>query len=280
MADMTDVANALVGIIAAAVYPAGTSQPPVGGVQAKIYQGWPSPADLQADLAATPSIAHVSVWPTDKTSVTTRRAPEWQQLIAPAPTLTATVTGATITMGGTVSIPQAVALIIDGKDYAYGVQANDTLNTIAAALAALVVVDQPASAAGAVLTIPNAHARIARIVANGTSAAEVARELRVFTVSIWANCFGNREPLAKVIGPVLAALNHLSMPDGTGATVNYAGSRQIDTEQRQGIYRRDIDLAIEYGTIVTRTDTTVEIIQTRPSVVVNSTATASPIINT
>lgn len=280
MADMTDVADVLVGIIAAAVYPNGTAQPPAGGVQAKIYQGWPAPAALNADLAK--QIANITVWPTDKTKVTTRRAPEWQLIAPPAPTLVATVTGAakTVTLSGTVTIPQAVCLIVDGKDYAYGVQAGDTLASIATALDNLVSVDQSATAVGAVLTIPNSHTLVARVVANGTSAAEVARELRVFTVSIWADCFDHREPLSKVVGPALAALTHLTLPDGTGATVDYAGSRQVDTEQRQGIYRRDIDLAIEYGTIVTRTDTSVEIVQVRPSVVVNSTASSSPIINT
>jgi hypothetical protein len=277
MADMTEVADVLVGIVAAAVYPNGTGQPPAGGVQAKIYQGWPDPAQLQTDLAA--QIAHVSVWPTPKTKITTRRMPEWQQLVAPAPTLVAVVAGTSFTLSGTVSTPQAVALIIDGKDYAYGVQVADTLATIATALAALINVDQPASAVGAVVTIPDSHQVVARIVANGVSAKEVSRESRIFTVSIWADCFDRRDALAKVIQPVLADLTRLDLPDGTDATVELAGSAQVDSEQKQGIYRRDIDLAIDYPTIVTRTDTTVQIVQTRPSVVVNASVNALPVIN-
>lgn len=260
MADLTDVATALVGILAAAVYPNGTGQAPAGGVQAKIYQGWPDPAQLKTDLAK--HIAHISVWPTAKTKITTRHNPEWQQIIAPAPTLVATVgaVGKTITLTGTVSVPQAVAIVIDGKDYAYGVQATDTLATIAASLAALVSNDQAATVAAGVITIPNAHSIGAHVVANGTSAAEVARELRVFTVSIWASCFDEREPLARVVTPALASLTHLTLADNTGSTVDYAGSRQIDIEQRQGIFRREIDLAIEYATIATRTDTTVGLV--------------------
>lgn len=260
MADMTDVADALVGIIAAAVYPNGTSQPPVGGVQAKIYQGWPEPGALKADLLK--KIAHVSVFPSPSVKVTTRRVPEWQELIAPAPTLAALVVGNSITLSGTVALPQAVALIIDGQDFAYGLQAGDTLNSVASSLAALVNAVQPASAAGPVVTIPDAIRLVARIVANGTSAKEVAREQRIFKVSIWADCFENREPLAKVITPVLADLTRLTMPDGTVATCEYAGSVQVDNEQMQGIFRRDISVSIDYGTIVTRTDTQVEIVQT------------------
>ncbi|CAN7328838.1 hypothetical protein LJR084_001919 [Variovorax sp. LjRoot84] len=277
MADMTEVADVLVGLIAAAVYPNGIGQPPAGGVQAKIYQGWPDPGQLQTDLAA--HIAHVSVFPSDKVKITTRRMPEWQQLVAPAPTLAAEVVGTDITLSGTISTPQAVALIIDGKDYAYGAQAGDTLSSIAAALAAQVAVDQAATSVGPVISIPGAHRLVARIVANGTSAKEVSREARIFTVSIWADCFDRREPLAKVITPVLADLTHLSLPDGTDATVEYMGSRQIDTEQKHGIYRREIDLSIDYPTIVTRTDTTVQIVQTRPYVVVNASVNALPVIN-
>lgn len=277
MADMTDVADVLVGLITAAIYPNGTSQPPVGGVQAKIYQGWPDPATLASDLAA--KVAHISVFPTAQEKVTTRRMPEWQQLNAPAPTLTATVAGTQVTIGGTVSTPQAVDLIVDGQDYAYAVQAGDTLASIASALAALVNAKQPASAAGAVITVPGSHKILARVVSSGTSGREVALEERVFRISVWADCFDRREPLAKAIQPMLADLSHLTMPDNTSAIASYAGSQQIDTEQKQGIYRRDINLTVEYSTVLTRTDTTVGIVQIHPAIVVGSGSVALPTTN-
>lgn len=262
MADLTEVADALVTLLAATIYPNGTERPSPSGVNAKVYQGWPDPAKLTEDLPR--HIAHVSVFPGAE-KITTRRMPEWQEVTAPAPTLTAAAVGTSITLAGTVTVPQAVCLIVDGQDFAYGLQASDTLASIAAALAALVNVSQPASAAGPVVSIPGAHRVIARVVANGTSAKEVAREARVFTVSIWAGCYDDREPLAKFIGPVLAELVRLDLPDGTQGEVTYAGSRQIDTEQRQGIYRREVMLTVEYPTIVTRTDNQVGIVQTNLS---------------
>jgi hypothetical protein len=277
MADMTDVADALVGIILAAVYPFGTGQPPAGGVPAKIYQGWPEPQKLKADLAA--KIANVSVFPSANVKITTRHFPEWQQLVAPAPTITATAAATTVTLAGAVTLPQAVCLIVDGQDFAYGLQAGDTLTSIAATLAALVNASQPASAAGAVITIPAARRIAARVVANGTSAKEVAREQRVFTVSIWADCFDNREPLAKVITPALANLTRLNLPDGTVATCEYAGSQQIDSEQMQGVFRRDVSVSIDYGTIVTRTDNQVGIVQTNLSALVLETNVPIKTIN-
>ncbi len=280
MADMTEVADALVGIITAAIYPNGVNSAPIAGIGAlgaKIYQGWPAPAALQVD--GQRHIANISVWPSPQEKITTRRAAEWVQITAPAPTLTASVAGQAITLGGTVSRPQAAALIIDGKDYAYGIQAADTLATIAATLAAMVNADQAATSAGAVITIPGAKRIVARIVANGTSAKEVARESRVFIISIWAGCFDERDPLARVLQPLLADLTRITLPDGTVAISLYAGSSNVDSEQKQGIYRRDISLAIEYPTIVTRQDTTVQIVQIRPAVEINGTSSPLPISN-
>lgn len=277
MADLTDVANALVAVCAATIYPNGTAQAPAGGVQAKIYQGWPDPAALQSDLLA--HIAHVTVFPAMQERVTTRRIPDWQPIAAATPTIFPTVSGTTISLSGVVSTPQVVALLVDGKDCAYSVSASDTLATIATALAKLIAASQPASATGAVVTVPGSHKIVARIVSQGMSAAEVALECRMFTVSVWADCYDRREPLAKLLTPALAALIRLAMPDGGGATVEYAGSTQVDTEQRNGIYRRDIKLSIEYATIATRTDTTVGIVQVRPVEVINSFLVSLPITN-
>lgn len=278
MADETDIANALVKSISTVIYPFGTASPPVGGVHAKVYQGWPDPLGMKADFGKR--VAHISIFPSPQVKITTRRMPEWEQVVAPAPTLAAAVAGQAITLSGVVSTPQAVALIIDGQDYAYGVRDTDTLASIAASLTLQVSADRQATSAGAVMTIPNAKRLIARIVANGTSAKEVARELRTFKVSIWAACHDDREALAKLLKPLLADLTRMTMADGSTATIEYAGSQQVDSEQKQGIYRRDIDLAIEYATIVTRQDTTVQIVQVRPSVGIDQTSVPLPIINT
>ena len=61
MADITDVSNALVTVIAGIVYPNGTSQPSITGVPVLVYQGWPDAVQLRADLAA--GKVHVSVYP-------------------------------------------------------------------------------------------------------------------------------------------------------------------------------------------------------------------------
>jgi hypothetical protein len=76
MADMTEVADALVCIIAAALYPNGITKPSPSGVNAKVYQGWPEPGKLQVDLPA--SIDHVTVFPRPGDKVTFVGAGQWQ----------------------------------------------------------------------------------------------------------------------------------------------------------------------------------------------------------
>ncbi len=61
MADMTDVADALVGVIVALAYPDGMGQPSATSAPVKVYQGWPNPDTLERDLAA--GGVHVSVYP-------------------------------------------------------------------------------------------------------------------------------------------------------------------------------------------------------------------------
>ncbi|HEX7854447.1 MAG TPA: hypothetical protein VF503_12200 [Sphingobium sp.] len=68
MADMTDVGEALVAVVAGAAYPTGTSQPSVIDAPVMVYQGWPDPKTLEADLKA--GKVHVSVFPTQKQQIT------------------------------------------------------------------------------------------------------------------------------------------------------------------------------------------------------------------
>jgi hypothetical protein len=77
MADVADVAAALVNIIAALVYPNGITQPSVTGDPILIYQGWPNPTALSADLASNK--VHISVFPRpgDKTSTTISGDMDW-----------------------------------------------------------------------------------------------------------------------------------------------------------------------------------------------------------
>jgi hypothetical protein len=68
MADVSEVADGLVQIVAAAAYPNGTSQPSIGACDIMVYQGWPNPQTLDADMAA--GKVHISVFPRPGDTIT------------------------------------------------------------------------------------------------------------------------------------------------------------------------------------------------------------------
>lgn len=169
MADMTDVANALVTLCTGIIYPSGTSSPSITGAPVKIYQGWPNADQLARDLAA--GTFHVSIFPTRTSKVTD------------------------VTMGD-----------MEWEDEA----SNGT---------------------------------------QGTSDRELRREVRQFQISVWANCFDGRDPLAKALDAGLGAITRLALADGTIAFPSYAGSVQNDEAQKAGIYRRDLMYSVNYATL-------------------------------
>lgn len=264
MAGLADVSAALVARIAQIVYPNGTSQPSITGQPVKIYGGWPVPGVLEKDLKAEK--VHISVFPPNgMEKVIDSAVSDWRELVAPAITLSLTLAGQTVTVGGTVSTPQNAALVVDGKGYAYGVQTGDTLTAIATALAAMVSADQPASSSGAVVTIPGAKAISPRVGGAGTSIRELRRQERPFRITVWANCFDSRDPLADLLDAELSGTFHLTLPDGMIATLRYKSSSQDDSGQKESIYRRDLIYAVEFSTTQVRTDTQITITETNVS---------------
>lgn len=267
MADITDVSSALVTVIAGIVYPNGTSQPSITGAPVLVYQGWPDSGQLRTDLAA--GKIHVSVFPQPNMLRTIDSAmSDWSTPSAPVNTVTLTLSGQTVTVGGTVSTPQNAALVVDNKAYVYAVQAGDTLASIATALAALVNVDQTATAAGAVVTIPGAKYISPRVGGQGVAVRQTRRQEQGYQITVWANCFDQRDPIAAAIDSALSGTPHLTLADQS-ATLRFKNSRQDDSQQKEGIYRRDLFYAVEFSTFQSQTLTqitaTIENVSAGPS---------------
>ncbi|WP_287496907.1 hypothetical protein [Pandoraea sp. CB10b_02] len=186
MADITEVAQALVDVLAQAAYPNGTAQPSVGNCPILIYQGWPVPQQLEADLRS--GKVHISVFPRPGDRVTTVMAGDgdWQE------------------------------------------QSNDGMQ--------------------------------------GVSVREIRRQTRTFQITVWASCFERRDPVAKAIDSALASITRLSFPDGSQGVMSYANSVQDDSQQKQGIYRRDLFYAVNYATTQSETDYAIQHVQTNVSV--------------
>ena len=267
MADITDVSSVLMTTIAGIVYPNGTSQPSITGAAVAVLIGWPDAVQLRADLAANK--VNVSIFPQpNMLRIVDSAMSDWSAPTAPVNTITLTLSGQTVTVGGTVSTPQNAALVVDNKAYVYAVQAGDTLAGIATALAALVNVDQTATAAGTVVTIPGAKYISPRVGGQGVAVRETRRQEQGYQITVWANCFDQRDPIAAAIDSALSGIPHLTLADQSAA-LRFKSSRQDDSQQKEGIYRRDLMYAVEFSTFASQTLTqitaTVENVSAGPS---------------
>ncbi|EON13151.1 hypothetical protein [Pandoraea sp. SD6-2] len=248
MADLSDVSNLIVAQVAAYLYPNGTANPisPIVGCAVKVFPGWPQPEAMREDFAS--NIGYVSVYPLPTETVLRSTVREWELQSIAAPTVTVTVSDATVTLGGAVAAPQNVAAIVDGKPYVYGVQATDSLAGIATALATAISADRPATSAGPAFTVPGAHSLEARVGTTGRIIRELRRQRKGFQITAWGNCFDVRDRLGMAIDQAIGPLVRATLPDGSMAIFHYQSSRQDDAQQKQQIYRRDVIYGVDYST--------------------------------
>lgn len=258
MADISDVYDGVVSLIAGTIYPNGTGQPPVNGIQTRVYGGWPVKDQLDKDLRA--GNAHITVFGRPESRNTTRYMTVPLDIAVTPPALTLTINGRTVTVGGTVAAGVNTALLVGTKAYLYQTVANDTLSTIATALAALINADFPGtSATGAVITLPATGPAIAaaRVGGSGSQVTEVGRVEQVFQITIWTNTPANRKSIGSLIVPQLMNSRFLTLADGSAARMILQGQRDDDMQQKELLYRRDIMAKIEYAETITNTSTTV-----------------------
>ena len=250
MAELSDVYNAVVALVAGALYPNGTTQPSAITAGVKIYPRWPNSTELDADLRA--GLVHVTIYPPPNMErVTTRNPRDWVDQFKGVPTITATVSGSTVTIGGTVTAGNYVSIVCNNKAFSYVCLVTDTAQTVAAALGALVAASLPCLVSGAVITIYNRTDIAARCAAPGTIMQEVRRQNRALTVSIWAPTPQLRDATAAIVDPILAVTDFIALPDTTQAWLIYRGTNEFEDSQKAMLYRRDINIWAEYPTIIT-----------------------------
>jgi hypothetical protein len=250
MADISDVRESLAQIIGAILYPAGVPvavnpPSPLVGACVRVYAGWPERDALDVDLRA--GIVSVSVYAPNKGRDTTRYPVSDTVLSTGSTTLTWVISGTTATLGGTVASPQNAGLLVDGHAYLYGVHPNDTLSTIAAALAALVNVDQPATAIGPAVSIPDSRKIIGRVGSVGTSLREVGREKVQVWITTWAPSDALRSATAKAFQPVLKNTPRFPLPDGSIAALFPDGTVDEDGQGKALLYKRHSLFWVEYA---------------------------------
>lgn len=255
MADLSDVLDALADLTASTLYPPGQNGPlSAAGLPVVIYPGWPAPDALKHDLAA--GSAHVSLFAPDGMEKNTTRYPgDWQEMSRAAITLSGVFSGNALTLAGSVTAGQVVAVLFNNQAFPYAAQAGDTLASLCTALAAQI---DGATASGNTLTLPDsARDPLVRFGTTGTSQKEVRRQERLFQMSVWAATPQARDAIARLLDPVFSDTPRLTLADGSGARLIYHDSRQIDSVQAEGVYRRDLRYTVEYATTRSETDTTI-----------------------
>lgn len=261
MADYTEVASTIAGIIAAAVYPDGTDEPSAIGAPVKIYPGWPSPTCLDTDLKA--GTVNISVFPMASEQNVTRHLQEYQEISRGEKTLGFEILSATtFEITGAVTLPMHIAVRVNGRSVAYACQAGDTPTTIAAALATLIAADiTPASSSGAIVSIPSGTGIAVGIGVGGALWRELKRQSKWFMVTVWAPSPGLRAAAGIIADRTLAAATWLALPDYTGGRNIYVKGFDQDDAQEALLYRRDLIYDVEYMTIETVDATEVTFIE-------------------
>jgi hypothetical protein len=253
VADLADVEKALLLIIQAAVYPNGVASASIVNATVTIYRGWPISAQLDADLAA--GKCHISVFSPPGMERNTTRYPRSEEVVTkPTHTLAATVNGNQITIGGAVSTPQNIVILCGNQAFPYQVQSNDTLASIAAALAVLIAVAFPTtSASGPVITIAgNPSVVHGRIGGQFTTWTEQKRQERQVQITLWCPTPALRDPLAGALDLALCENDFITTSDQSAVRLRYARTLVSDEGQKVQIFRRDLFYTVEYPTALTQ----------------------------
>lgn len=264
MADLSDVESAIVTLIAGLVYPTGTASPSAvlnaasQPVPVKLMRGWPVPAQLDADLAA--GTANISIFSRGSVERNTTRYPDgYQDISVGVATLTTTVSGNKVVIGGTnnQSVPQFVTIVIGPRVVvSYQPAPSDTLAIIATALAGQITAAfAVATVIGSTITVPTSAFMVAEVGVTGTQIAEVRRQRTQVQMTLWCPSPTIRDNIAKLIEPTLSLQTFLTMPDTTAARFRYHNTVVSDDAQKVAIYRRDLIYDVEYATTVTDTGT-------------------------
>jgi hypothetical protein len=250
MADQSDVEAALVAVIGGALYPGGLSGPcAVAGAMCRIYRGWPVPAALDADLAAgTTNVSVVAI--AGQSRNTTRWPDSFVQQTQTVPTLSATVSGTTVTFGGVGGAGQVAAVIADTAWAAWRLQATDTPQSVAAALARVLSNARSASSSGATLTVPGAIRLIGRVEADQPTLRLSRRQLQAFRATAWCADPATRDAVGSAVDAALSGIDFIGLADGTSGRLRYVASVVSDRWEDATLYRRELTYTVDYPTSI------------------------------
>lgn len=249
MADISDVEQTIAGSITAIVYPQGSSQGSIAGVTCRIYRGWPNSATLNSDLGS--GVVNITITSdNDCGKTTTRYLQEWQYELV-APTLTASISGQSITVAGSANVGVVIGALINGYAFVYRIIAGDTPELVAANLCAVIQGSMVATVSGNDITVPGATSIIVRTVNDSTGSYEGRRQEKDVRIAFWCSAPAIRDSLAAAVDLALSQDAFVLLPDNSSARMQYKASSTFDQSQNALLYRRDLLYCVEYPTIIT-----------------------------
>jgi len=254
MADISDVRNTLGSLVGAAMYPNGVGQASAVGITVVVRSGWPVPQQLKAIVAGSNAMVSIYQMPGMGKNTTRFLGDDDAENAIPAPKLTLAVAGNRVTVGGSINAGEAPTLTVNYQPYGYAVKATDTVNTIAAALAALI---PGASVSGYVVTINGAFSIETDISVPVTVQQEIGRQAQVFMLAIWGPTESLRDAIGRVLELSFKQQPRIVMPDNTWARLLYRGVTDLDASEKSQIYRRNLLYEVEYATMAPTTTNTV-----------------------
>ena len=249
MADQSDVENALVALASDALYPNGSGGSSVAGPDCRVYRGWPNSAALNSDLTA--GIINVTVFPQGDPGHNTTRYLQERRQSRSQPTLTASASGVSVTIGGIANAGQLVGIFVDKNSYVYGTQAGDTPETVAANLASSVASDWIVNCPVPALTVPGAGSVMARVVAEASVMQEVRRQEQGFRITCWCPTPATRDITASAIDLLLVGFQFIDLwPTDPKAAYNIAGHSYSTSLRMRCFIAVTSSIDVEYPTTV------------------------------
>lgn len=248
MADLSEVEEALVGLVASALYPNGPSAVPANGALTRVYRGWPMASSLDADLAA--GYVNVTVFSESGGRNTTRHLDQWLRLPAPGVSLIASVTGNAVTFSGSALVGQLAGVLADGTSYVHATDGHDSPALVASDLATLMRADRIVLLSGASIIVPGVSKLTARVVALQPAMMVTRRQEQHFRVTCWSPDPALRDRTAVIVDTALAPLAFIPLPDGSAGRIRYHSGAVNDNAEDATLYRRDLVYSVEYPTTV------------------------------
>jgi len=249
LADIADVLDALEQIARTACYPNGTSLPSVSGKPIDVAQGWVLSEDLDAGLPQGMTFVTVYAVPSSTAKLPVPLSGSSDGVVvAPVHGMSAVVSDLSFTLSGVPTLGEYATVIVGAYAYSYPAAAGDTVQIVAAALAAQI---PGAAVSGSTVSLRSGPSITVRIGAPATMGRTIDRERQNVILGVWAPNPSDRTVVAAALRVAVAQNLTIVLPDTSEALLIAQGMNQTDKNQLELAWRRDLTVQVTFDTLET-----------------------------